>query len=91
MLSFHQKDSLLNLLTPISSEQGFVFYLLQTPCLGLEYIVYENNRNADIQTSIQHTFTSTCSGSYQFALQSDYTNVDDDVVIDQVQITAVKY
>jgi hypothetical protein len=53
--------------------------------------VYENNRDADIQTSIQHTFTSTCNGTYQFALQSDYTNVDDDVIVDQVQITAAKY
>ena len=53
--------------------------------------VYENNRNRDIQTSIQHTFVAPCDGIYNFALQSDYTNVDDNVVIDQVHITAVKY
>lgn len=56
-----------------------------------ELDIFQDNRGRATQNFVQHTFTATCNGTYQFALQTDFTNVDDDVTIDQIQITAVKY
>lgn len=53
--------------------------------------VYRNVRDHSVQTSIQYTFPVSCNGTYQFALQANFDGTDDDVVIDQVQVTAVKY
>ncbi|MCB9205544.1 MAG: hypothetical protein H6603_11250, partial [Flavobacteriales bacterium] len=53
--------------------------------------VYREVRDHSVQTSIQHAFTATCNGNYSFVLQANLDDTDDDVVIDDIQITAVKY
>jgi hypothetical protein len=52
---------------------------------------YDDHRGEAIQTFVQHTFQANCTGTYTFALQTGLDNTDDDVTIDNVQITAVKY
>ncbi len=52
---------------------------------------YDDHRGEAIQTFVQHTFQANCTGTYTFALQTGLDNTDDDVTIDDVQITAVKY
>ena len=52
---------------------------------------YDDHRGQAIQTFIQHTFQANCTGTYTFGLQTGLDNTDDDVVVDNVQVTAVKY
>ena len=53
--------------------------------------VYREVRDHSVQTSVQHAFTSNCNGTYRFNLQADLSQTDDDLAVDKVQITAVKY
>jgi len=52
---------------------------------------YDDHRGEAIQTFVQHTFQANCSGTYTFGLQTGLDNSDDEVVVDNVQVTAVKY
>lgn len=53
--------------------------------------VYREVRDHSVQTSVQFAFTASCTGTYDFDLQADLSQTDDDLAVDNVQIIAVKY
>jgi hypothetical protein len=53
--------------------------------------VYREVRDHSVQTSVQYAFTANCTGTYEFHLQADLSQTDDDLAVDDVQIIAVKY
>lgn len=53
--------------------------------------VYQEIRGHSIQTTLQRAFISNCTGAFRFALETDCSATDDDIELEKIEITAVKY
>jgi len=52
---------------------------------------FENHRDKFAMVTVHHTFTVSTAGNYSFRLYGNRDNMDDDLRIDQVNISAVRY
>lgn len=56
-----------------------------------ELDIYQEVRGHSVQTDLQWTFRAPCSGEYRFTVEVDCSGIDDDVIIDNIQITSIRY
>jgi len=52
---------------------------------------FDEHRGEYIPVHIQQTETATCSGRYRFSVETNLTNTDDVVEMNNISITAVRY
>jgi hypothetical protein len=52
---------------------------------------FENTRNKFVQVPVQYTFTAISSDNYVFRLSVNMLDTDDDLILDNVNISAIKF